>query len=125
MELEREVFELAKGMLGRPSAPEGDGALEGMCAAAVDELKGRLKEGVSTESLEGSFARAAATLALSLYIEAGSLSGVESFSAGSVHVKRTGASASQTAALSLRRQAELMLMGYLVDGGFDFRAVKG
>lgn len=125
MELEREVFELAKGMLGQLSGPEGEKSLESMCAAAVDELKGRLRESVSVEDIEGSFVRAAATLALSLYIGAWSLSGVESFSAGSVSVKKKSASDSQAAALSLRRQAELMLMGYLTDSGFNFRAVRG
>ena len=125
MELELEVFELAKGMLGQTPGPEREKSLEGMCACAVDELRGRLRESVAIEDMGGSFARAAATLALSFYIGAGCLSEAESFSAGSVSVKRRSASDAQTAAASLRRQAELMLTGYLTDSGFDFRAVRG
>lgn len=125
MELEREVFELAKGMLGQTPCPEREKSLENMCASAVDELEGRLRENVSMEDMKGSFVRAAATLGLSFYIGAGCLSETESFSAGSVSVKRRSASDTQAAALSLRRQAELMLTGYLTDSGFDFRAVRG
>lgn len=124
MELEREVFELAKVMLGGSAGAESDGIIESMCVAALDELRDRLREDVSAESLGGSFTRAAATLALSFYIGAGSFLGVESFSAGGLKIKRRNASDAQTAAASLRRQAELMLTGYLKDSGFDFRTVK-
>ena len=125
MELELEVFDLAKDMLGQSLGPEGERSLEGMCASAIDELKGRLRENISIENMERHFARAAATLALSFYIGAESLSREESFSAGSVSVRRRSAADTQAAVQSLRRQAELMLMGYLRDVGFDFRAVKG
>lgn len=125
MELEQEVYEMAGVMLRQPVDGDGERALRGFCQAALDELGGRLRENVTPESIGGGFVRAAATLALSLYISAEAVSPAESFSAGSLSVRRRSSKSAAEAAVSLRRQAELMLTGYLRDSGFEFRAVRG
>ena len=68
--------------------------------------------------------RAAGVLAVALFIGL-EYPSADSFSAGSVTLKRRGAEATKNASQSLRNQAELMLTGYLKDGGFCFGAVRG
>ncbi len=105
--------------------PEGqEETLREMCRAAQFELLGRLRGEVTADSIQGQFIRAAATLALSLYLGLEADGGISGFTAGSVRVERQRGADLRAGAESLRRQAELMLTGYLSDGGFSFRAVR-
>lgn len=124
MDIYEEIIEKARAMVQGGVTEGQEEALREMCRAAQFELEGRLREEVSVEAIHAQFVRAAATLALSLYLGLEADRGFSGFSAGSVRVeKRTGADV-RASANSLRRQAELMLTGYLSDGGFSFRAVR-
>jgi hypothetical protein len=104
--------------------PEQEECLREMCRASQFELLGRLRGEVSPLEIQSQFVRASATLALSLYLgleAGGELTGL---SAGSLHIERQKSADLRTSVESLRRQAELMLAGYLSDGGFSFRAVR-
>ena len=104
---------------------EGDRErLEPLCQAAEEELKGRLKEGVTAADCGGAFPLAAAWLALSDLAAAGAAGGVRKFSAGDVSVTESGAGAAGGAD-TLRQQAERVLAPYLMDEGFVFRGVRG
>ena len=63
---------------------------------------------------------AAGMLALSMYIAASGSGEVTAFRAGNLSVERAG---SESAADSLRKQAELLLSGYLEDQGFAFECI--
>ena len=65
---------------------------------------------------------AAGMLALSMYIAASGSGEVTAFKAGNLSVETAG---SESAADSLRRQAELLLSGYLEDQGFAFMCIDG
>lgn len=123
--MESEIFELALSMVGESLEQERENVLESMCAAAEQELMSRLKTGVLPEDAGESFIRAAAALGVSMYILTQCAAPVESFSAGSLSVKRRSGEGAQAAAFVLRRQAEMMLAGFIKDSGFDFRAVRG
>jgi hypothetical protein len=125
-EIISEVFETAKMMFQGHLSSDAEELLREMCAGAAQELAARLKKGVSIEEIRAQFIRAAATLGLSNHIRLHNSSGdFSGFSAGSLRVDARGAREVDASANSLRRQAELMLMGLLSDGGFAFQAVKG
>ena len=63
---------------------------------------------------------AAGMLALSMYIAASGSREVTAFKAGNLSVERARG---ESAADSLRRQAELLLGGYLEDQGFAFQCI--
>lgn len=91
-----------------------------LCSAAVEELRGLLRPGVSPEDCGGAFPLAAAWLALA---EAqASEDGVESFTAGEVSVRRGDGEARRKA---LRLQAQQVMKPWLRDEGFVFRGVRG
>ena len=110
------VAELAAALGKRGESQE----LSLLCAAAVEELKGCLKPGITPEDCGEAFALGAAWLALA-GLEV-SDSGVESFTAGAVSVRRKDGSLRQKA---LRLQALQVMKPYMADGGFVFRGVRG
>lgn len=123
MEIYQEIFDKAKAMAQGRFPETAEAVLQDMCKAAYDEFSGRLQKDVDIADIEEKFIRAAAMLGVALCM------GLdpeleESFSAGSVSVKRLSASSRRDAAASMREQAELMLSGYLDDGGFAFRTVR-
>ena len=124
MEIYDEVFEKAKLLWRGELSLKEEAVLREMSAAACLELLGRLKEGVSASEIREQLVRAAASLAVSMFIEL-DVGGLDSYSAGGLSVKRRDIKFSQEAARSLRKQAELMLIGYLRERGFDFKAVRG
>ena len=63
---------------------------------------------------------AAGMLALSMYIAASGAGEVTAFKAGNLSVERAGG---ESAADALRRQAELLLSGYIEDQGFAFKCI--
>ena len=105
------------GTLGKVEESEG---LRALCEAAQAELGGLLKPGVTPEDCGEAFVLGAAWLALA-GLEV-SDSGVESFTAGAVSIRRKDGSLRQKA---LRLQALQVMKPYMTDGGFVFRGVRG
>lgn len=124
MTINDEILTKAKLLLKEQISSEEETVLAEMCDMACEELMGRFKKEVLLENIHNSFVRSAATLALAMLLEA-ETGQVQSFSAGSVRVIRKDPAQVRASADSLRRQAELMLLGYLKDNGFGFRAVRG
>ncbi len=111
-----EIVTLAA-VLGKTEESEG---LKALCAAAVEELTGLLRPGVTVQDCGGAFQLGAAWLAL-----AGlefSDDGVERFSAGEVTIQKRSGTLRQKA---LRLQALQVMKAYIDDPGFLFRGVKG
>lgn len=110
------VMELAMVLGKRGESQE----LSLLCAAAVEELKGCLKRGITPEDCGEAFVLGAAWLALA-GLEV-SEDGVESFTAGAVSIRRKNGSLRQKA---MRLQALQVMKPYIEDDGFLFRGVKG
>ena len=123
MDTDKDILEKAKTVYRETLSAAEESALFEMCLAAHAELERRLKDGVSVESIYDEFVRAAGVLAAAMFVSL-DCTGADSFTAGSVTLKRGGASSAKRAAASLRNQAELMLAGYLRDGTFCFGAVR-
>lgn len=110
------VAELAMA-LGRRGESE---ALSLLCAAAVEELKGRLKPGIAPEDCGEAFLMGAAWLALA-GLESTESDGVESLTAGDVTIRK-GEGEFRRKALEL--QARTVMKPYLKDEGFAFKGVR-
>lgn len=123
LDTDKDILTKAKTVYRDELTTAGESALYEMCLAAHSELERRLRDGVSVESIYDEFVRAAGVLAAAMFISL-DCTGAESFTAGSVTLKRGGPSAAKKASASLRSQAELMLAGYLRDGAFCFGAVR-
>ncbi len=93
--------------------------LQMLCRAACTALTGRLRSGITAEDCKADFVAAASLFALAAMAEVTAGTGVESFTAGDLTVRRTGGGA---AASCLRYQANLMMMPYVSDG-FSFAGV--
>ena len=120
MALIDDVLEKAELFFGGELSEAGREKLAALCSAAAASLRGRLRSGVSPESIHDEFVSAAGVLALAMYAAATG----EDFSSvrvGNVTLSRSGASAAD----SLRALAEEMLAGQLRGTGFDFRGVRG
>ena len=111
-----EVLHLAAALGRREETEE----LSLLCAAAVEELKGLLRDGVSMEDCGGAFPLAAAWMALAGAQAAGNE--VESFTAGEVSIRRRDGGERGKA---LRLQAMQVMRPWLRDEGFVFRGVRG
>ncbi len=92
--------------------------LERLCVPSDTALCDPLRDGLTPEDCYDSFVCAAAWMALSGLGGAQNLSGVESFTAGTLSVKH-----SPGASNCLAMQAEVMMAPYLKHGCFDFRRV--
>lgn len=123
MAISDEAFLKAKQLAREDISPENEAVLAEMCAASSAELSSRLKDGVSLDYIHDSFVRSAATLGLAMYLELDTTQ-IQSFSAGSVRVSRRSPEQARSGAQALRSQAELMMIGYLNDPSFGFKAVK-
>lgn len=123
MDLDKDIFEKAKIVYREGLTSENESALYEMCCAARAELERRLRDGTEVAAIYDEFVRAAGVLAVSLFVGL-DCAGAESFTAGSVTLKRGGSSSAKKAAASLRSQAELMLAGYLRDDAFRFGTVR-
>ena len=99
-----------------------ENVLDKLCAAACQELDGKLREGISKEDCEGAFTCAAAWLAAAALASA-RLSGedVSSLRAGDLSVTKRSAAEYER----LRRQAWELMAPYVKDSGFCFRGVRG
>ena len=123
MDTNKDILNKAKTVYRETLSTAEESALYEMGLAAHAELERRLRDGVTVESIYDEFVRAAGVLAASMFVSL-DCAGADSFTAGSVTLKRGGASSARKAAASLRSQAELMLAGYLRDGAFCFGAVR-
>ena len=123
MDTDKDILAKAKTVYRETLSTAEESALYEMGLAAHAELERRLRDGVTVESIYDEFVRAAGVLAASMFVSL-DCAGADSFTAGSVTLKRGGASSTRKAAASLRSQAELMLAGYLRDGTFCFGAVR-
>ena len=123
MDTDKDILAKAKSVYRETLSTAEESALYEMGLAAHAELERRLRDGVTVESIYDEFVRAAGVLAASMFVSL-DCAGADSFTAGSVTLKRGGASSARKAAASLRSQAELMLAGYLRDGAFCFGAVR-
>ena len=123
MDTDKDILAKAKTVYRETLSTAEESTLYEMGLAAHAELERRLRDGVSVESIYDEFVRAAGVLAASMFVSL-DCAGADSFTAGSVTLKRGGASSARKAAASLRSQAELMLAGYLRDGAFCFGAVR-
>ena len=123
MDIIQEIFEKAKLVYKEELSASAECSLREMCAAACSELILRLKDDVSIDAIHDEFVRAAGVLGIAMFIGLDCPT-VDSFSAGNVTLKKRGNAATRNASESLRNQAELMLAGFLKDGGFCFRAVR-
>lgn len=110
------IVELAV-MLGKR---EESGELSLLCAAAAEELKGRLKPDVTVEECGDAFALAAAWLALARLYE-GEGDEVERLTAGDVTIQRRD---SEYRRKALILQAEQVMKPYIKDEGFTFMGVR-
>lgn len=91
-----------------------------LCTAAVEELRGLLRDGVQAEECGAAFVLAAAWMALAGLDTAGD--DVESFTAGEVSIRRRDGGERGKA---LRLQAMQVMRPWLRDEGFVFRGVRG
>ena len=123
MDIKQEIFEKAKLVYKEELSTSAESSLNEMCAAAYSELILRLKDDVSIDAIHDDFVRAAGVLGIAMFVGLDCPT-VDSFSAGNVTLKKRGEVATRNASESLRNQAELMLAGFLNDGGFCFRAVR-
>lgn len=123
MDLDKDIFEKAKIVYREELTGDDESTLYEMCRAARAEFEKRLRDGVDMTAIYDEFVRAAGVLAVSMFV-ALDCAGAESFTAGSVTLKRGGSYGAKKAASSLRSQAELMLAGYLRDSAFCFGTVS-
>ncbi len=105
----------------RLGGTEESQTLRALCRSAVEELRGRLREGLAPEDCGERFILAAAWTALAELETAGG-DDVESFTAGEVTIRRGDGRARREALLI---QAERVMKPYLRDEGFSFRGVRG
>lgn len=123
MDIDKDILSKARTVYQEELSAAEESAMYEMCLAAHAELERRLRDGVSPECIYDEFVRAAGVLAAAMFVGL-DCAGAESFTAGSITLKRGGASGARRAAAALRSQAELMLAGYLRDGAFSFGAVR-
>ena len=91
-----------------------------LCTAAVEELRGLLRDGVQAEECGAAFVLAAAWMALAGLDTAGD--DVESFTAGEVSIRRGESGVRRK---ELRMQAMEVMKPWLRDEGFIVRGVRG
>jgi len=115
-----QVMSLAEAIV-RPNEAELP-LLTAMCTAAVTELTGRLREGLSPEDCGDAFSCAAALLAAAGMLPCRGSGDVEQFSVGDVSLRMGGEG---TGGDTLRRQAERMMAPYCGDSDFAFLGVRG
>ena len=116
-----EQVSLLAAAIAAPSAAEQP-LLAALCTAAVEEISGKLRPGLSAEDCGDAFLCAAAMTAAAGLISCRGGGDVEQFSAGDVSL-RTGSGGN--AAAVMRRQAAGMMEPYWTDDRFAFAGVRG
>ena len=103
---------------------EEEGLLGKLCQAALDELTGRLRPGVTPEDCREALTVAAAWMALGgLAVSRQGEGSVTAWTLGEWSVKERAAADGQADAC--RAQAERLMAPYLTDGDFAFLGVRG
>lgn len=117
------ILELACG-IANPSEEERS-LLETLCHAAEAAWVARLKDGVSAEECGEAFLCAVAFTAAADFAVGRSSSGVESFTAGEISVRRSGSAEGAAQAQALRKTAERLMAPYTKQETFAFKGVRG
>ncbi len=117
----REIFDYAAQMCAS-ELPET--AFMTLCSAAENELRRRLRDGVTAAEIKELFVAAAGALALSMYMTAGGKGAVTSFKAGNLAVS-CAADGGNASPHTLRALAENLLSAYIRDESFGFMGVRG
>ena len=111
-----EIYSVAKEIYGSPSDN-----LRAVCGAVETMLLGRLRQGVDLNAIRDTFITAAGVIAAETFTGMqGAGSGVSSYTAGNVTVRRYGNGQSR----SMTKYAESLLAPYLSDDGFFFTGVQ-
>lgn len=111
-----QVIALAQSM----GAAEGqDGLLALLCQAAVEDLSGQLKAGMTAEDCGSAFPVACAMMALSAVEQGIGGGGVESFTAGDVSIHRSQSGN----ASAMTEQARRLMAPFVQEQNFAFRGV--
>ncbi len=97
--------------------------LEMLCTAETDRWRQRLQADHTPESCGAAFWCAAALCAAADLAQSRGCDGVESFAAGEVSVRGTGANSASADAL--RRTAERLMAPYVREESVVFRRVRG
>lgn len=119
-----EILALAKA-LGHVEKEQED-VLRELCVLAQEELKRRLRKDIEVEDCESAFRLGAAWLALAgLCAAKAAEDDVESFTAGSVTIRRGGGKLPLERSAGLRAQAEQVMGPYMEDACFQFMGVQG
>ena len=90
-----------------------------LCQAAIVNLTGRLRPGLTPEDCKADFVAAASLYALAALAELDDMSRLEQVTAGDITLRQSGSNA---AVGCLRYQADILMAPYVVDG-FCFRRV--
>lgn len=99
--------------------------LAALCTAAVDDVKRRLRPGLTAEDCGDAFLCAAAMMAAAGLMSCRSCGVVEQLSAGDVSLRVSSSGDGCEAAASMRRHAAEMMEPYWADDSFAFSEVKG
>lgn len=99
--------------------------LEALCTAALADLTGRLREGLTPEDCGGAFPCAAALLAAAGLLPCRESGGVEQFTVGEVSIRTAGGGDRCSAAATLRSQSAALIAPYCGDDSFAFLGVRG
>lgn len=104
---------------------EEQSLLNTLSSAAAREMTAKLRDGVLPEDCREEFIMGSACLACAMFLTCRPQNGaVESFSAGEISVKHSGASVAEQVR-NYREMADIFMLGLVKDPGFDFRSVRG
>ncbi len=117
--MEEEIIRLTSTLGGVP--PE-DATLISLCQLATEEMKLRLRPGISPSDCELAFAHAASSWALAYYYEQSEEYRTSAFSAGDLSISREAIAPRIQA---LRDRALALMAPWSVDAGFAFQGVEG
>jgi hypothetical protein len=108
----REVFAQAKLLSGVQETGQAQ-LLQFFCQAAVTALTARLRDGLSPKDCTADFVAAASLYALAAYSETDPMTNLEQLQLGDMTFRPGSGNA---AAVCLRKQADMMMLPYCVDG---------
>ncbi len=118
-----EVWSLAV-TLGKVAESDQE-ALRSLCQVVLDGLLARLKPGIRAEDCSSALILGAAWTALGQFCMGECSEAVESFTAGSLTIRRSESMSPSQRCDALTAQAEKLMAPYLSDLGFSFMGVRG
>lgn len=118
-----EVWSLAV-TLGKVAESDQE-TLRSLCDVVVQSMLARLKSGIRVEDCSSALVLGGAWLALGQLCMSECSEAVESFTAGSLTIRRSESMSPSQRCGALTAQAERLLAPYLSDKGFCFLGVRG